>query len=562
MMRHSIFFTLTFILVSFINFLYSQEVVEPKLSSIRGDVIWTGNSSEEWNDPLNWDLNEIPGTYSDVTIPSSPPGGNYPLISAETEAECNTLTIEQGSLVQIKGFLTVHGSLSNADQEALVMLSDESGTGSLIHGSGIVAATVQRYLTDGTSHFIGAAVDDATLQDLFFNSDPIVFLYQYIESAGDWTTISDLNTPIIPGKGYSVYVSDAKNRQDVTAVFTGHLRTSDLELSGSNLSYTSDSPYPGSNLISNPFSSALSWDLGNWQAENVSGSIWLWNGAYNYLFRNAHGMGSLTNGIIPVSQAFFVRATATDATLTLSAADRVHSNQNFYKSFERDNEAYIVLEVEKDERADETWVAFCEECSDDEDIGWDTEKLYGTASAPQLYFKTENKELSIEAIPLLGDEIEILKLYFEAGESGEHSITLKVVENGGMEGIRVLLKDLIENEEQFLSMNPIYYFEANVDDPVNRFEIELSEGPLGIADNIENEYMVYSFNKTIKIKSIEPSINKIFTVQIFDISGRMIKELKNIHDREIAIPLDLNYSTVIVRLITDNGVINKKLFIE
>jgi hypothetical protein len=273
-------------------------------------------------------------------------------------------------------------------------------------------------------------------------------------------------------------------------------------------------------------------------------------------------MGSLANGIIPVSQAFFVRATAPNATLTLSADDRVHSDQDFYKATGRDNEAFIVLEVTKDDKKDEVWVAFCETCSEGEDLGWDAEKLYGSAGAPQLYIRAESKDWSIDALPFLGEETKTLKLYFEAGESGAHSINLKEVVNGGMEGIMVLLKDLIENKEQLLSMNPTYFFDADIEDPVNRFEIELSEGPLGMIDNIENILLIYSFNKTIKIKSVDPAINMYYSVQIFDIAGSLIHELKNTNDAEITIPLDANNSAFIVRVISDNEVVHKKLFIE
>jgi hypothetical protein len=63
------------------------------------------------------------------------------------------------------------------------------------------------------------SVDDATLNDLYFDNNPAVYLYQYSESSGDWTTISDLNAPLVPGIGYSVYVSDSKEKkQNVTAV--------------------------------------------------------------------------------------------------------------------------------------------------------------------------------------------------------------------------------------------------------------------------------------------------------------------------------------------------------
>jgi len=544
-------------------------IVIPLLSlsqenSLRNDLIWTGSISEDWDDTLNWNPTQIPDENSNLTIPVSPPGGRFPVITSGQETECNDLTIETGSSLSLRGFLTVYGQLFNTDETALTILSEETGTGSLIFSSEDVVATVQRYLSDGANHFIGAPVGDATLNNLYFNNDPKVYLYEYKESLGNWSSISELSAPLLPGIGYSVYVEASTNKENVTAQYKGNLRSTDLELSGSSLSYTEESPYPGYNLISNPFSSAISWDLGNWQTENVSGSVWLWNGSYNYLFRNAHEMGSLADGVVPASQAFFIKVTNVNPTLTLSVNDRVHSTQNFYKSAERDNEAFIVLEVKKQDKVDEAWVTFCDECTNGEDNGWDTEKLYGNADAPQLFFIESERELSIDALPPLGEETRTLQLNFIVGESGQHTITLTEIENGGMSGeIQVLLKDLLEGAEQLLLVNPTYYFEASIDDSPNRFEIDIWEGPFGInSSQINNDYMIYSFENYIKIKPLHSSLNESYTIQIMDFSGRIIRELEAYSDREISIFINTGNSYVIARIITDKSVITKKLFIK
>ena len=544
-------------------------VVIPFLSlsqeySLRSNLIWSGNISEDWDDPLNWNPNQVPDESSNVTIPASPNGEHFPIITSDQDTECNDLTIEAGSSLRLRGFLSVYGNLDNNDENALIILSDESGTGSLICESENVQAIVNRYLSDGVNHFIGPSVTGATLDDLFFNNNPVVYLYQYSESLGDWSAISELGTPLVPGIGYSVYVTESANKEDVIAVFKGNLRSTDLELSGNSLTYTEESPYPGYNLISNPFSSAISWDLGNWQAENISGSIWLWNGSYNYLFRNAHEMGSLTGGVVPVSQAFFIKATNINPILNLSTNDRVHSIQNFYKSVERDNETFIVLEVKKQDKIDEAWVAFCDECTNGVDNGWDTEKLYGNQDSPQLFIIESERKLSIDALPPLDEVTRTLQLNFIAGESGQHSIALTEIENGGMSGeILVLLKDIVEDAEQFLSMNPTYYFEANIDDSPNRFQIDIWEGPFGVNNSqISNDYMIYSIENYIKIKPLHSSLNEKYTIQIIDFSGRIIRESEAYSDRETCILINTKNSYVIARLITDKSVVTKKLFIK
>lgn len=565
MIRHSIFFICFSFIVPFWNVAYTQAINDIHFSPERGDVVWTGIVSEEWNDPLNWDLNEIPGTYSDITIPASPEGSYFPVINSESSIDCNNLTIEQGSLLQLRGFLTVLGELNNTDESSLVILSDASGTGSLIFNSENISGSIQRYLSDGENHFLGASTTGAIVNDLYFNNNPEVYMYCYSEISGDWVAITDLNTPLDLGVGYSVFVSDSENKQNVTATFSGTMNMNDLTIPSSALSYSEESPYPGYNLISNPFTSSMSWDLGNWQGENISGSVWLWNGSYNYLFRNAHGMGNLANGIIPVSQAFFVRTIANNATLTLSADDRVHSNQNFYKTSERENEAYIALKVQNQNKTDEVWVTFCDGCTEGEDIGWDTEKLYGISNAPQLFIRNNAREISIEALPPLGYSTRTLQLDFIAGVNGAHSIALAEIENGPIIGeIEVLIIDKIEVSEQILSLeNPIYYFEASTDDPSDRFELKIWEGPNGINDaDYQNDYLIYANKNTVRIKPLQVSSNNNITVQIFDLSGRIINEVRNASGNEMTIPLDKEYSYVLVRLITEKAIINKKLFME
>jgi len=84
-------------------------IVIPLLSlsqenSLRNDLIWTGSISEDWDDTLNWNPTQIPDENSNLTIPVSPPGGRFPVITSGQETECNDLTIETGSSLSLRGF--------------------------------------------------------------------------------------------------------------------------------------------------------------------------------------------------------------------------------------------------------------------------------------------------------------------------------------------------------------------------------------------------------------------------------------------------------------------------
>ena len=564
MFRYSIVFVLSLFLFVSVGKMQAQTVkVSP--TDLREDNIWTGESSEDWNDPLNWNTSVVPVQTTNVTIPENPSGGNFPIIFASSSAECMGLTIDSGSSLQIRGFLTVNGEIINTDETALTLLSDETGTGSMIFNSGSnVVATVERYLSDGVNHFIGTPVAEATVEDLFFDNNPEVYLYYYNEATGSWSTLSELNEPLFPGLGYSVFVTSPGGKQDVTASFTGVLRADDLLLSDDLLTYTDSSPYPGYNLVCNPFSSAISWDLGNWQAENVTGCIWLWNGSYNYLFRNAHMMGNLSGGIVPMAQAFFVKTTGTAPSLTLSADDRVHSEQNFYKSAGRDDEPYFVVKVEGQDRTDEVWVAFCADCTEDYDTGWDTEKLTGSDDAPQLYLMVNDSKQSIDALPVLNDnETKIIQLDFEAGATGQYALSLSEVETGNGEELQIVLKDLLEGTEQIFVADEPYLFEASTGDDPGRFQLEVTTIPNGMNEpEAAGKYLIYTTSDNIVIKQLSPVGKGNLTIQITDMTGRNLMHTKAAEKEEIVIPVGVHNTYVIVRVVTEKTVITKKLFIH
>ncbi len=565
MIRHPLFFVLSlFLFFTVAKATLAQTVLTQTTSGEREDVIWTGAVSDDWNNPLNWNTSAVPGQNSNVTIPESPSGGNFPVIPASASAECGEMIIVQGASLRIRGFLTVYGQLVNTDETALTILSDETGTGSLIFNSEDVAATVQRYLSDGVNHFIGAPVDGATVGDLFFNNDPAVYLYRYNESSGDWSTIADLNAPLIPGLGYSVFVIASGSKENVTANFSGTLVSANLQLSGSLLTYTEESPYPGYNLISNPFTSALSWDLGNWQAEKVTGCIWLWNGSYNYLFRNSQGMGSLSGGIVPSAQAFMVKATGSNPSLMLSTEDRVHSPQNFYKATGRDNEQHFVMRVQGEEETDEVWVAFCTDCTEGYDVGWDTEKLFGNEEAPQLYLMESDSKYSIDAYPPLPDtETKTLQMNFEAGIPGQYTLTLSEMEIGSGESFRIVLKDLQEGTEQSMVLDEAYVFDADQTDDPRRFQLEISKESIGILDvETAEDYLIYSFDRNVVIKPLHPSTGLTLTVQIIDLFGRNLEQMEVPNKNKIILPVRVHNSYVVVRILTDRTVLTKKLYIK
>lgn len=62
---------------------------------------WTGNISTDWNNSGNWSLGFVPDMNDVLFIPSSPPGGNFPVIGNGIIAKCYDITIAAGATLRI-----------------------------------------------------------------------------------------------------------------------------------------------------------------------------------------------------------------------------------------------------------------------------------------------------------------------------------------------------------------------------------------------------------------------------------------------------------------------------
>jgi hypothetical protein len=298
---------------------------------------------------------------------------------------------------------------------------------------------------------------------------------------------------------------------------------------------------------------------------NIDGTVWVWSsGTGNYLYRNSQSMGNLVDGIIPVSQAFFIKAHAPNPVLTIPEDARVHSVHQFYAPAREDaNIPLIVMEVIKDQKKDEVWVTFCESCSDDYDNGYDVNKKFGDIYSPQFYMKEGNLSLSINALPDLSDEGKTIPLEFIPGENGQYKINL--INLTGLDGKEIVLEDKLTESFHVISEEPSYSFWSNIDDSPDRFLLHIGKTITGIKDPAESisDYNIYSFNKIVHIQRSGVAESQNIKVQLIDIYGRILSEKSFGPSIENFIKTNLNNSVVIVKVLDDNGkVITEKVLIR
>jgi|GEM_PF-1411548 len=83
--------------------LYTANHDNNSVSKIMTGYIWQGNTSADWNDPSNWNLNAVPTNNATVIIP---PTSNQPLINFGIPAFAKTIIIQNGANL----FVPVNGS--------------------------------------------------------------------------------------------------------------------------------------------------------------------------------------------------------------------------------------------------------------------------------------------------------------------------------------------------------------------------------------------------------------------------------------------------------------------
>lgn len=535
--------------------------VEDYTVNITGSAItWTGNVDTDWATAGNWSGNAVPTASNNVQILLSTP---VPYISSSTTAEVNNLATEGTSYVTIAGHLNINGSFimnNKTSNSNIVIESTVSGTGSLITNTNGINATVQRYITGGKWHLIGAPASPATVNNLYFSGSPEVWIKSYTESDNTWTYIQDINTTMSYGQGFSTWVETGNN---ATASFEGTINANDLTLNTGTtpaLAWTDASH--GFNLVANPFPNPIDWDQGGWTRTNISASVWVYkDGAY--VSRNGNGQGSLTDGIIPVGQGFFIQTLTAAPSLTIPKNARVQSSQAYRSSDKSlyEGPPYVVMDVFYENLKDEVWMTFSEDFSSDYDEGWDVNKRFGDGNAPQLYVFDNNMELSISALSNIGTEGLHIPLYFEARQLGQYNLMLH--EQMLLDDVDILLEDTYLNVIQDLHQSASYNFSAASSDDPERFIMHFNTKLVGIEDGAKEELIhVYAWNKAIYIKSDELISKQNVQIQIYDLYGRELNNRKVNELMMVKIPVNVDNTYLIVKVVSDSSIIVKKVIVQ
>ena len=433
---------------------------------------WTGSASTDWNTAANWS-NGVPGTTTEVTIPGNT--STFPTLTAA--ASVKQLTLQN------------NGSFIGAEYLATTLPS-----------------LVQRDLTANAFHFIASPVAPTTIGSILPNNQSGVYVRGYDEPTGNWTNLmAEDNTTT--GMGYSVTMNAPQ-----TALFSGTLNADPFNLTLSRQGATGGDSYVGWNLVGNPYPSALDWSAvvaANPDA-NFEGAAYIYSGS-QYIATNGLN-GGIADGLIPVGNGFFVKATANGASFNIPLAARAHSNHSIYKTTLPNN---LTVAVSGNQFSDKTFIRLHNQATEGFDARWDARKLDGDEHAPQLYTLAGDYQLSINELPEKSETN--IPLAVRCGSDGEFTLSFTGLESFPTNS-SITLEDKLLGTTQAVDNNTSYHFTYATTHDANRFVIHLAMAT-GVNEINDLNTRVFYANHLLEIEN-NSGMKGLMT--LYDMAGRPV----------------------------------------
>ncbi len=514
---------------------------------------FTGTIDQDWATAGNWDAG-VPVASRAAIIP---PAANISLLSGD--AEVTNLLIKATGQLNITGSLEVTGALTNsATATGLVIKSDETGTGSLVHSTADVPATVERYLAGSEQwRLLSSPVESQAISGVWTPTGSYTGgwgydFYAWSEAGKIWLNQKDETNNLdafVPGAGYLVSFEAA----DQTKSFVGELNNGNTIVA---VTSTDIDDYAGSNLLGNPYPSAIDWN-------DAIRTLFADDFAYVYdRVAEEEGVtegylpidGSAPNAFIAAHQGFFViKETAGSSDFTFTNAMRAHGG-TFTKDGSIDNK--LVLNLNQGNYFDQTTIRIRENSVPERDRS-DAIKMFSyNAQVPQLYSISDDAvNLAINTIPAV-KESTVIPVSVKVPANGSMTITLDEL-TGEFENHTILLVDQKTSKIHKLSDSPSYTFDASTTD-TDRFLLKFEMVGIGENPAIE-QTAIYSYGQTIYLNTTE-SVDAV--VSVFNITGQQVYSNRLMLDGLKQINLNLPTGWYVVQAVTSGSAVSRKVFIQ
>ena len=418
-----------------------------KASGNSGDL----TSWESSADNTNW----ISATSVPTVAATSVTILNGHTITVNSNLNLSNLTLNSGSLLNVNAAVQLTVGTSMTNNGTLNLLSDATGTATIltpstISGSG--TSNVQQYLTSSRNWYVSSPVSGATSSSLDATNSTV---YWYNEATATWPQIIDSNTSLGLMKGYVISPATTGS-----ITFSGSLNTGSKSIT---IYRTAGQTKEGFNLVGNPYASFLDWSQvsrGNamstlWYRTKNAESAYVFD-TYNALGGMATSLGvkSITN-MVPPMQAFWVRVAdgQSQATISVSNAQRGHAdvgtNGFKIKSEANSTQAVLRMEVSNGINSDQALIYSNPNALNSFD-DYDSPKMFNNSVAiAEIFTVVGAEDLAINGLNCIPYDTE-LALGFTTSTAGTFSLRASRFSNF-TPGTQVILKDYADVNNPIVS---------------------------------------------------------------------------------------------------------------
>ena len=492
-----------------------------KLSFVSEDVDIEFIGTGAWNDFENWNVKYVPTADKDVTIS----GEAY----VTNDVTINSITINGGSLiVESNNSLTINGNMTNDDASAFVLKDG----GQLFQNNADLQGTFVMNIKNPSewsewnktgwqfiaSPFTNAAVSQFTSADVYdlykFEGDSLTEEWRNHKAASD-----KFEKKFVSGRGYM-----ASYQNNTTATLSGTFNNAtSIDYTVTYQDIQEGKPHwPNFHLLGNPFT--FDMDVEKLSMTNMATGVAMVNdgGTYDYM----------TTGTIKVGDGFFVKSMAAKPSVSYGVATRGGNDDNT-----SDN---ISVRVSSSATRDNVVLNF----AGSDKAGFPKLNAFNEDAA-YLYVVSEEQRYGIFNYD---KDVNEVSLSFEAQKMGKYTISVDA--EGEYETI-VLVDRQTGIETNMLLEDYSFTATSSSKENTDRFLVRFT---FRSDVNEEAKHFAYQSGDELIIEAEG-------TVQLFDVTGRMlyIGEVES-HGERINVG-HLNNAAYILRLVNEEGVKVQKVII-
>ena len=448
-----------------------------------------------------------------------------------------SLTFTTGSKITVSGGIKNNGGKGGS---GLVIASGAS----FIHNTVDLPATVQRILNPGW-HLFGSPFKQNTGASLaaLIPVGGSVQMLPYTNGINWGTAVSSPYYYFLPTVGYAVKPSAA-----VTATLTGNLYYSPLDYT-IPLIYNGTAATQSWNLVANPYTSYINWNLLG--KTNLNTSFYLWdnalyplytpvtNAAYFRTYNSCNNVGvpAGTTPYIAPLQGFFVRAVYTGPKLSFLPSARLNSSTAFYKGVSN-TEILVRLKTETDKGADELVICKNQDATNGFEQ-FDSEKLFGGLPVEFYSQSATGEKLVINSI---NTTLTTIPLGINGSAGAKGRITAFALETAE----QVYLEDRLKGKFISLTENSTYDFEFPSDQVVGRFFIRFGTvNPSPMTSDVK------VFVNEHQLNVIAQTGEEIQGVEVFTVSGARVFKTETAKTNVFTTDLELAPAMYLVKVKTN-----------